>query len=118
MATERAEVKACLMQFMKESFYSPRRRDDSFINRNHVLYVVVDSPEVSQLVRGGNGLGDVSEGELYRLHEVVPVGEMRGYGAGQGAACAVGGDAQCARVRPAMGGAVFLHQDIGAGVAA
>ena len=55
--------------------------------------MVVDSPEVSQLVRGGNGLGDVSEGELYRLHEVVPVGEMRGYGAGQGAACAVGGDA-------------------------
>ena len=79
--------------------------------------VVVDGPEFTEFVRVGDGAGDVVEGEFNGLDDVAAFSEMGGNGAGKGAACAVGGDVLGARVRPAVGGAFFQDEDVGAGVA-
>ena len=116
-ATDSAQVAARLMQFMKEPLYPFWWGNGSFINCNHGLHVMIDSPEVAQLVGGGNGLGNIIERKFYCLHEAVPMCEMGGDGAGEGATCAMGGDANCARVRPMMSGTILLHQNIGACIA-
>lgn len=71
--------------------------------------MVVNGPYLPELLRACYGAADVLQRQLYGFHQIMPVCQMRSYGRGEGAACAVGGNAERARVRPPVATAVLLH---------
>ena len=79
---------------------------------------MIHSKLLTQLVGGGNGIGNIAEPVLYSQFQWLPLGKEGGDGTGKGAAGAVGGDAFGARVTPAQGGFAGLYQNVGAGAAA